>query len=304
MFEDKHFTDALRELSTIRDLIRFGVSQFNKAQIYFGHGTDNAWDEAVFLTLHALHLPQNIDKTVLDAKVIESEKKEVLDLLAKRIRERVPAAYLVNEAWFAGFPFYVDMRVLIPRSPLAELINNKFDTWIEAQKVQNILDIGTGSGCIAIACAYNFPEAHVDAADLSPDALAVARINLEKHNLQDRVALHQSDVFAGLPRKKYNIIISNPPYVAAEEMPDLPAEYKHEPELALLAGELGLDVVERILHDAPDYLSGNGILVVEVGNSAQALIDKYPLLPFVWLEFSCGESEVFLLNRADLVMLQ
>jgi ribosomal protein L3 glutamine methyltransferase len=232
----------------------------------------------------------------------DDEKTKIIDLVRERIEKRTPAAYLMKEAWFAGLSFYVDERVLIPRSPLAELIIDQFGPWIKHADVQNILDIGTGSGCIAVACAHYFPEAHVDATDISVSALEVAKINIAKHKMEERVQLWQSDVFASLPKKKYDVIISNPPYATKEEMHDLPQEYYHEPSEALIAGEDGLQIVDRILQEAAEYLAPHGILVVEVGNSAPALIDKYPKLPFIWLDFTEGEGEVFLLTRQDLII--
>lgn len=293
-------SEAQNELTTIRDFVRWGVSQFNTANIYYGHGTDNAWDEAVFLVLHALHLPQNVDRAVLDAKLTTSEKQTVVELLRRRAVERIPAAYLTNEAWFYNMPFYVDERVLIPRSPMAELIENHFAPWIDSEKIEKILDIGTGSGCIAIACALAFPEAQVDALDISNEALEVAKINIDRYNLDQQVHLLQSDLFAAVPNQKYDIIISNPPYVSSAEMQELPPEYHHEPKMALTAGQDGLQFVDDILKLAPEHLAEHGILVVEVGNSAQALVDKYPQIPFVWLEFEKGEGEVFLLTKEQL----
>jgi ribosomal protein L3 glutamine methyltransferase len=294
------------ELNTALDFIRWGERQFRAAKLYFGHGTDNAWDEAVFLVLHALQLPFNTEQKLLKVKLTAQEKKAVHDILQRRIKERKPAVYLTNSTYFAGFEFYVDERVLIPRSPIAELIERQFVPWIaEPQKVRRILDLGTGSGCLAIASAYAFPWAEVDAVDISTDALAVAKINVERHNLVDRVHLIHSDVFAGLcaangaaatgANPRYDIIVSNPPYVALEEMQDLPHEYKHEPEMALVADRDGLLFVDRILATYREYLAPRGVLIVEVGNSAAALVAKYPRLPFIWLEFERGMSEVFLL---------
>jgi ribosomal protein L3 glutamine methyltransferase len=290
--------EAQSELFTVRDFVRWGVSQFNFANIYYGHGTDNAWDEAVFLVLHALHLPQNIDRSVLDAKLTTSEKQTVIELLWRRVMERIPAAYLTNEAWFCNMPFYVDDRVLIPRSPMTELIEKHFAPWIKPEKVRRILDMCTGSGCIAIACAFAFPEARVDALDISSEALEVAKINVDRYGLSRRVHLVQSDMFSALSDEKYDIIISNPPYVSLAEIQELPPEHHYEPRLALAAGEDGLKFVDDILKVAPKHLTEHGILVVEVGN-AHTLMKKYPQIPFIWLEFERGdgESEVFLLNN-------
>lgn len=288
------------ELKTIRDFIRFATSCFNEAGLYYGHGTDNAWDESVALVLHALHLPHNISRMILDAHLTKDECSELLNLIDKRVRLKIPVPYLTHEAWFAGLSFYVDERVLIPRSPIAELIEGQFMPWVEPDQVNDILDLCTGSGCIAIACAKAFPQAEVDASDLSHDALAVAKINVLRHDVEDQVHLHESDLFNHLPRKKYDIIVSNPPYVSAEEIATLPREYLHEPQMALAAGKEGLDIVVRILREAHLYLKKHGILVVEVGNSELALINKFPHIPFTWLDFQRGGGGVFLLTAEQL----
>lgn len=288
------------ELQTIRDFIRFATSQFHQEGLYFGHGTDNAWDEAVALTLHTLHLPHNIDRAVLDANLTQEEKNKLLTLISMRVEKRIPVPYLTHEAWFSGLSFYVDERVLIPRSPIAELIENQFAPWIEPDQVHNILDLCTGSGCIAIACAKAFTDAQVDASDISNEALAVAKINVLRHFVADQVELLESDLFNGLPNKKYDIIVSNPPYVSAEEMSELPKEYHHEPRLGLAAGDDGLDIATRIIRDAVKYLQPHGILVVEVGNSEFSLAEKYPEIPFTWLEFERGGGGVFVLTAEQL----
>jgi len=284
------------ELQTIRDFIRFAVSRFNEAGLYFGHGTDNAWDEAVALVLHTLHLPHYIDPRVLDARLIQEEKNQLFQLITQRVTKRLPVPYLTHEAWFAGLSFYVDERVLVPRSPIAELIEHHFQPWIDANKVERILDLCTGSGCIAIACAQAFPNAQVDASDISPDALAVAKINVLRHSVEDQVTLHESNLFAKLPKQKYDIIVSNPPYVSAQEMDELEPEYLHEPSLGLAAGEHGLDFALGILSKAADYLTPHGILVIEVGNSEIALMEKFPRVPFIWPEFERSDGGVFLLT--------
>lgn len=284
---------------TIRDIINYGVKQFDQANLYFGHSTDNAWDEVVFLVLHSLNLPYDTDWGILDRELTDAESAKINTLLLRRITEKKPLAYLINEAWFAGLSFYVDERVLIPRSPMAELIEQQFELWIDPLQVKRILDIGTGSGCIAIACAHYFPDAIVDATDVSDVALEVAKINVEKHQLMQRVNLLVSDVFDSI-QEQYDIIISNPPYVGTEELASLPQEYSHEPKLALAAGNDGLAIVERILKKANQYLTSHGILVVEVGNSAEELVKKFPAIPFLWVEFERGEGEVFVLTKDDL----
>jgi ribosomal protein L3 glutamine methyltransferase len=288
------------ELHTIRDMIRWAVSRFNEAGLYYGHGTENAWDEAVALILHTLHLPHELYVPVLDTRITSSEREAIEKLILRRVAERIPVPYLTHEAWFSELSYYVDERVLIPRSPIAELIENEFAPWTEGNEVHNILDLCTGSGCIAIACAKAFPTAMVDASDISPDALAVAKINVLRHKVEDQVQLHQSDLFKSLPLKKYDIIVSNPPYVDAEDMAGLPAEYAHEPELGLAAGVTGLDLALRILRDASHYLTPNGILIVEVGNSEYALAEQFPEMPFTWLEFQRGGGGVFLITAKDL----
>lgn len=287
------------ELKTIRDFIRFATSRFNEAGLFFGHGTDNAWDEAIALVFHTLHLPHDIDQSILDANLTEEEQIKLTELIETRVLKRIPLAYLNHEAWFAGLSFYVDERVLIPRSPLAELIENRFEPWISSNDVKHVLDLCTGSGCIAIACAYALPDAEIDASDISHDSLAVARINVLRHSMQNRVHLYESDLFDALPKKKYDIIISNPPYVSQEEMDSLPLEYSHEPKLGLSADD-GLTFVTRILQRANEYLNPKGVLIVEVGNSEFALAQAYPEIPFTWLEFHRGGGGVFLLTAQQL----
>lgn len=291
-----HSDEAVRDLRTLRDFIRWGMSRFNESGLYYGHGTDNAFDEAIYLAQFALHLPLKVDDALLDTRLTQSEREAVAGLLARRFTERKPAPYLTNEAWFAGMPFFVDERVLIPRSPIAELIQKHFQPWIEPEQVETILDLCTGSACIAIACAEAFPHARVDGADISRDALAVAEINVERFEMQEQVELVRSDLYSALQGRRYDIIVSNPPYVDAQDMASLPDEYRHEPELALAAGPTGLDLVLTILHEAADYIKPGGILVVEVGNSQGALEELLPEVPFVWLDFERGGHGIFLLT--------
>lgn len=293
--------DLSSHLHTIRDLIRWGASRMNEAGLHFGHGTDNAIDEAAALVLHALHLPPDLHAEYFHSHLTPAEKQAVLLLLKRRVAERKPAAYLTQRAWFMGLPFYVDERALVPRSPLAELIERHFAPWLpDSRAVGGILDLGTGSGCIGLACAYAFPDARVDLADISAEALEVARRNVAEHGLEDQVEVIQSDLFSALKGRRYDLIISNPPYVGLEELDSLPAEYQHEPRLGLAAGAEGLDVVMEILHQAADYLSRDGLLIVEVGNAQYALCAALPDVPFTWLEFEHGGQGVFLLNAAQL----
>ena len=281
--------------------VQAAINEFDEAGLYFGHGTDNASDEAAWLVVHVLNIPFESLSTVYRQELTPAQYEQISLLANRRIQTRVPLAYLIHEAWFCALKFYVDQRVLIPRSPLAELIMDHFQPWIDPAAVNAILDIGTGSGCIAVACALAFPASHVDAADISPEALDVARINIKQHALQDRIELIESDMFSGLGGRRYDIVISNPPYVDAEDIATMPAEYLHEPQLALASGPDGLDHAERILHAAAAHLNPGGILIVEVGNSAQALVQRYPAMPFTWLEFEHGGQGVFLLYEQDLV---
>lgn len=292
--------DVPTYLHTIRDLIRWGASRMNEAGLHFGHGTDNAIDEAAALVLHALHLPPDVHVEYFQSSVTPAEKQAALGLLERRITERKPAAYLTHRAWFMSLPFYVDERVLVPRSPLAELIDRHFAPWLpDSRKVEHILDLGAGSGCIGIACAYAFPDARVDLVDVSAEALEVARRNVAEHGLEEQVEVIQSDLFSALKGRHYDLIVSNPPYVGLEELDTLPAEYHHEPRLGLAAGEEGLDVVVEILRQAADHLKRDGLLIVEVGNAQYALCEAFPEVPFTWLEFERGGHGVFLLNAAQ-----
>ncbi|KTC95755.1 50S ribosomal protein L3 N(5)-glutamine methyltransferase [Legionella erythra] len=288
------------ELVTILDFIRYGVSQANAHELHYGHGTDNAWDEMVALVLGHLKLPSDYETSFWQARLTQTEKEALTAQLTRRIVNRIPVPYLIQHTTFCDLPFYVDERVLIPRSPIAELINQQFSPWIDSSRVRRILDLCTGSGCIAIACCYAFPEAEVDAVDLSEEALAVAAINQEHHGLDESLNLIQSDCWENVPAVRYDIIVSNPPYVGEEEMRTLPPEYRHEPAMALEADNNGLALVEKILANAHHYLTDHGILVVEVGNSEEALCEVFPDLDFTWLEFENGGQGVFLLTQDQL----
>ena len=287
-------------LTTLRQLIDWAEQQFLLSDLCYGHGVDNALDEAAFLVLGALDIPFDAGAEQLNKGVSAGEQEHIRQLVDTRIRSRKPVAYLLNKTWFAGMPFYVDERVLIPRSPIAELVEGGFSPWIKVSRVNHILDLGTGSGCIAIACAAAFPGATVDATDISTDALEVAGVNCERHDLTARVNLILSDLFSALGDRKYDIIVSNPPYVPAEEMSALPEEYRHEPSHALAAGADGLDVVDRILPDAHKHMTAHGILVVEAGNCRAALEAKHSRTPFIWLDFEHGGKGVFVITGTDL----
>lgn len=295
-FNDSH------DLHTLRDWLRFSVSAFNEAQLSFGHGSANAYDEAVYLILHVLHLPLDTLEPFLDARITPHEKSALLTLLSQRVETRLPAAYLTHEAWLGDFRFYVDERVIVPRSFIAELLHEHLAPWVEdVESIGHVLDMCTGSGCLAIIAAHAFPYAQVDGVDLSADALAVAQRNVADYGLQDRVNLIQSDLFAQLGGKQYDLIISNPPYVDAPSVAALPQEYRHEPALALGSGEDGLDATRAILKHAADHLNPNGILIVEIGHNRDALEAAFPGLPFTWLDVSAGDQFVFMLHRNDLL---
>ncbi|MDP4029992.1 MAG: 50S ribosomal protein L3 N(5)-glutamine methyltransferase [Gallionella sp.] len=297
-----YFSGATHNLHTVRDWLRFAVSRFNHAKLFFGHGSGNAYDEAAYLILHTLHLPLDRLDPFLDALLTDMERTEVLNIIQQRVERRVPAAYLTHEALLGDFSFYVDERVIVPRSFIAELLLEQLAPWIaDPEEIGNVLDLCTGSGCLAILAAYAFPHASVDAADLSPDALAVAERNVADYDLQDRVHLIESDLFAKLDGKQYDLIVSNPPYVDAASVAALPQEYLHEPKLALGSGSDGLDATRLILENAAQHLSANGLLVVEIGHNREVLEAAYPNLPFTWLEVSAGDQFVFMLHRNDLL---
>ncbi len=289
--------DSLR---TLRDFLRWGASRFAGGGLFYGHGTDGAADEAAVLIAHALHLDLPLAPEFLDAALTAQERVAVTALLDRRINERLPAPYLTGEAWFAGLRFAVDPRVLIPRSPIGELIENGFSPWLDDTNPTRILDLGTGSGCIAIACALAFPGAVVDAVDISPDALAVAAGNVARYGLQERVRLLQSDLYAALAGERYELIVSNPPYVSRDEYAGLPDEYRHEPPGALLSPDAGLEHALRILRGAAAHLNQGGLLVLEVGATWPALVERLPQLPFTWVELARGGRGVAVIGREEL----
>ncbi len=286
---------------TVRELIARGARQFEQCNLVYAHGTDNALDEAASLVLYALDIGYDQPDSILDTVPEEAGLKRAQSLLAARMDSRKPAAYLINQAWFAGRPFYVDERVLVPRSPIAELIEARFVPWIDPDRVGAVLDLCTGSGCIGISCAHVFPAATVTASDISAGAIAVAEENARRHGVAGRMRLIESDLFDGLPADSYDIIVSNPPYVPLAEYASLDEEFRHEPGLGLVAGDDGLDIVVRILRDAAGFLRPGGILVVEVGYTSEILIERFPAIPFVWLDFEYGGEGVFLLDHAQLL---
>lgn len=288
------------ELATIIDFIRYGASRFAQAGLTFGHSYDNALDESTQLVLHALHMPHDLSPVYGQARLVAEEKRAVLALFERRIAERIPACYLTGEAWFAGLSFKSDPRALVPRSPIAELIEAGFEPWLGGRPVQRALDLCTGSGCIALATAHYHPDWEVDGIDISADALALAQENRERLGVEN-CRLLQSDLFGALQGEVYDLIVSNPPYVTHDETDALPAEYAHEPELGLRAGDDGLDLALKILRDAPEHLSEHGLLICEVGESERALVALLPELPFAWVEFKVGQMGVFVIEREDLV---
>ena len=297
-----YFSGTSEVLHTVRDCLRFAVSRFNQAELFFGHGSNDAYDEAAYLILHTLHLPLDRLEPFLDARLTDGERAEVLDIIQRRVEQRIPAAYLTHQAILGDYSFYVDERVIVPRSFIAELLFNELSPWItEPDEISSVLDLCTGSGCLAILAADAFSYAQVDATDLSPGALAVAERNVADYELQDRVNLIESDMFAKLSGKQYDLIISNPPYVDAESVDTLPQEYLHEPKLALGSGQDGLDATRIILKHAAQHLNPSGLLIVEIGHNRDALEAAYPDLPFTWLDVSAGDGFVFMLHRNDLI---
>ena len=296
------FDMARRELLTVRDLVRFAVSIFNEEKLFFGHGSANAFDEAAYLVLHTLKLPPDRLEPFLDARLTSPERDGVLNVIERRVRERIPAAYLTNEAWLGEHRFYVDQRVIVPRSFIAELLREELTPWVtDPEAIESALDLCTGSGCLAILTALTFPHAVVDAVDLSADALEVARRNVDDYALADRVELIRSDLFDELDERRYDLIVSNPPYVTAKSMAALPQEYLREPRMALASGVDGLDHVRAILSEAPTYLNDGGLLVVEVGFNREGVEAAFPNLPLTWADTSAGDGVVFLVTREELL---
>ncbi len=292
---------ARNELITVRDYLRYAVSRFNAAELFFGHGSDNAWDEAVYLTLHTLNLPLDRLEPFLDARLLPHEREALLEIFRRRCEERLPAAYLTNEAWLGEHRFFIDDRVIVPRSFIAELLQEQLTPWIDDPwAISSALDLCTGSGCLAILTALAFPEAQVTAVDLSKDAISVAERNIADYHLNDRVHPVLSDAFTQLKGQRFNLIISNPPYVDAKSVDALPPEYLHEPEMALGSGEDGLDFTHIILRQAKQHLTPDGLLVVEIGHNREVLEAAYPTLPFTWLDTSAGDEYVFLLRAEEL----
>jgi ribosomal protein L3 glutamine methyltransferase len=289
------------DFTTLRDLLRYATSRFNRAQLFFGHGSSNAFDEAAYLLLHTLGLPLDKLEPFLDARLLTDEIDAALRMIDRRAAERIPAAYLTNEAWLGDYRFYVDERVIVPRSFIAELIPDRFSPWItEPFEVTAALDLCTGSGCLPVMLADAFPNAHIDAVDISADALAVATRNVSDYGLEERISLIESDLYTRLPKKKYDVIISNPPYVNAGSMGKLPKEYLHEPQIALAGGDDGMDLVRKIVEGAADRLTENGVLIVEIGNERAHAEAAFPELELTWLSTSAGDDMVFLLTADQL----
>lgn len=293
------YQQAKKSLKTITDFVRFAASEFERAGLYYGHGTDNAWDEAVALVLQMLELPSDYPVVMFEARLIKEEKKHLISAIQTRIDDRKPLAYITNKGFFAGIEFFVDERVLVPRSPIAELVENQFNPWLISDEPR-ILDLCCGSGCIGIACAAYLPDSEVMVSDISPEALQVAEINIDQAGLYPRVQAVESDLFSAMRDMKFDLIVSNPPYVDAEDLSDMPAEFFHEPEIGLGSGNDGLNLTRKILAQAGDFLTEHGVLIVEVGNSWPALQETYPEVPFTWLEFERGGDGVFLVTKQQL----
>lgn len=290
-----------QDLETVRDWVRYAVSRFNAGGVFFGHGLADAYDEAAYLVLHALSLPSDRIETFFESRVTQAERAQLLEVIERRVEERVPAAYITHEAWLGGLRFFVDERVVIPRSYIAELLPDGLAPWIaDAATVQSALDLCTGSGCLAVLLAHHYPNADIDATDISPDALTVAQRNVADHGLQDRINLIRSDLLSNLTEKTYDLIICNPPYVTSMAMEDLPAEYRHEPAIALAAGDDGLDAVRIVVAKARQFLAPDGLLVVEVGHNRAATEAAFPRLPFTWLATDGSDDSVFMLRRDEL----
>jgi len=294
-------TQILNELFSIRDWLRYAVSRFEDSDVFFGHGTSNAYDEAVWLIFGFLHLPHDTIENFLDAHLTSKEKKDLSFLIEKRINDKIPTAYLLNEAWLRDYKFYVDERVIVPRSLIAESLSENLYPWIDdPEKIYSALDLCTGSGCLGIMMAHSFQNAMIDLVDLSEKALQVAEINVNHYGLHDRIELIQSDLFNGLEGKKYDLIISNPPYVNQTSVDSFPMEFLKEPSMALGSGEDGLDHTIRIIHEAKEYLNDNGMLIVEIGHNKEILLKKFPKLQFQWLDVSLGNDFVFMLEKSQL----
>lgn len=287
--------------TTVRDLLRFGVSRFTEAGLSFGHGSSNAYDEAAYLILHTLHLPLDTLDPFLDARLLDTEIDAVMKVIERRAKDRVPAAYITHEAWMHGHRFYVDERVIVPRSFIGELLQDGLQPYVaDPDQVSHVLELCTGSGCLAILAAQAFQNADIDAVDISAPALEVAHRNVDDYGLDERIALYEGDLFAPLPAGRYEVIVTNPPYVNATAMGNLPAEYRHEPELALAGGADGMDVVRRIVAEARKWLTEDGVLVVEIGNERENVEASLGGLDLVWLSTSAGDDNVFLIQAADL----